>query len=102
MHGTISDLLTGKPIPGAVLDIWQASANNLRGKFTADDKGRLMDRHSMRPAHIHTMVTRPDSRTCTAQLYPKDDPWLETDTVFAVKKDLVVDLRPYEDSYAGG
>jgi protocatechuate 3,4-dioxygenase beta subunit len=94
MHGTITDLLTGKPIPGAVFDIWQASANgkydfqdpenqtpnNLRGKFTADENGKywfycyhptayslptdgpayqlltLMDRHPMRPAHIHIMV----------------------------------------------
>ncbi|KAK2590563.1 hypothetical protein QQS21_011765, partial [Conoideocrella luteorostrata] len=93
MHGTITDLLTGKPIPGAVFDIWQASANgkydfmdpenqtpnNLRGKFRADENGKywfycyhptayslptdgpsyqlikLMDRHPMRPAHIHIM-----------------------------------------------
>ena len=95
MHGTISDLLTGKPIPGAVFDIWQASANgkydfqdpdnqtpnNLRGKFRADENGKYwfycyhptayslptdgpsyqllttMDRHPMRPAHIHIMVS---------------------------------------------
>ncbi|KAG5991080.1 hypothetical protein E4U54_003965 [Claviceps lovelessii] len=138
MHGTISHLLTGKPISGAIVDIWQASANgkydfqdpenqtpnNLRGKFTADENGRywfycyyptayslphdgpayqlitLMDRHSMRPAHIHIMVTHPDFKGCTTQLYPRDDPWLETDTVFAVKKDLIVDFTPYKDDEA--
>ncbi|KAI1493409.1 chlorocatechol 1,2-dioxygenase [Biscogniauxia mediterranea] len=132
MHGTISDLVTGKPIPGAVFDIWQASANgkydfqdpenqtpnNLRGKFRADENGKywfycyhptayslprdgpsyqllqMMDRHPMRPAHIHIMVTHPDYKGCTTQLYPKDDPWLATDTVFAVKDDLVVDFKP--------
>ncbi|KJZ70413.1 hypothetical protein HIM_10181 [Hirsutella minnesotensis 3608] len=132
MHGTISDLITGRPIPGAVFDIWQASANgrydfqdpdnqtpnNLRGKFRADDNGRyslycyrptayslptegpsydllkLMDRHPMRPAHIHIMVTHPEYRGCTTQLYPRDDPWLTTDTVFAVKDDLIVDFKP--------
>lgn len=95
MHGTITDLLTGRPVPGAVFDIWQASANgkydfqdpnnqtpnNLRGKFRADENGKfwfycyhptayslptdgpafqlinLMDRHPMRPAHIHIMVS---------------------------------------------
>lgn len=95
MHGVISDLVTGKPIPGAVFDIWQASANgkydfqdpqnqtpnNLRGKFRADENGKywfycyyptayslptdgpsyqllqMMDRHPMRPAHIHIMVS---------------------------------------------
>lgn len=30
------------------------------------------------------------------QIYPKDDPWLETDTVFAVKDDLVVDFVPFK------
>jgi catechol 1,2-dioxygenase len=95
MHGVIRDMVTGKPLPGAVFDIWQASANgkydfqdpenqspnNLRGKFRADEEGKywfyclhptayslprdgpnfqllnLLDRHSMRPAHIHIMVS---------------------------------------------
>jgi catechol 1,2-dioxygenase len=95
MHGVISDLLTGKPIPNAVFDIWQASSNgkydfqdpegqtpnNLRGKFRSDENGKywfycyhptayslptngpsykllqMMDRHPMRPAHIHIMVS---------------------------------------------
>lgn len=134
MHGTISDL-EGKPIPGAVFDIWQASANgkydfqdpdnqtpnNLRGKFRADDNGRywfyclhptayslptdgpsyqllqMMDRHPMRPAHIHIMVTHPDFQGCTTQLYPKEDPWLKTDTVFAVKDDLILDFQPSKE-----
>lgn len=134
MHGTITDLLTGEPIPNAVFDIWQASSNgkydfqdpdnqtpnNLRGKFRADERGRywfycyhptayslptdgpsyqllsLMDRHPMRPAHIHIMVTHERYRGCTTQLYPNDDPWLATDTVFAVKDDLVVDFKPLE------
>lgn len=97
MHGVISDLVTGKPIPNAVFDIWQASSNgkydfqdpenqspnNLRGKFRADENGKywfycyhptayslptdgpsfqllqMMDRHPMRPAHIHIMVSCP-------------------------------------------
>ncbi|KAI8155536.1 Catechol 1,2-dioxygenase [Colletotrichum sp. SAR 10_70] len=132
MHGTITDLSTGKGIPGAVFDIWQASSNgrydfqdpenqtpnNLRGKFRADEEGRywfycyhptayslprdgpsfkllnMMDRHPMRPAHIHIMVTHPEFRGCTTQLYPNDDPWLSTDTVFAVKDDLLCDFKP--------
>ncbi|KAI2468189.1 aromatic compound dioxygenase [Annulohypoxylon bovei var. microspora] len=134
MHGVVSDLVTGKPIPGAVFDIWQASANgkydfqdpdnqtpnNLRGKFRADENGKywfycyyptayslptdgpsyqmlqMMDRHPMRPAHIHIMVTHADYKGCTTQLYPKDDEWLSSDTVFAVKDDLVVDFKPLE------
>lgn len=41
-------------------------------------------------------VTHPEYKGCTTQLYPKDDPWLATDTVFAVKDDLVVDFKPLE------
>ena len=104
MHGKVTDLLTGKGIPGAVVDIWQASSNgkydfqdpdnqtdnNLRGKFRADENGeyhfyclkptayslptdgpagallKLLDRHPMRPAHIHLMVsTIPSSSAYT-------------------------------------
>jgi catechol 1,2-dioxygenase len=95
MHGKVIDLVTGKGIPNAVVDIWQASSNgkydfqdpenqtdnNLRGKFRTDANGdyhfyclkptayslptdgpagvllNLLDRHPMRPAHIHLMVS---------------------------------------------
>ncbi|KAJ4421345.1 hypothetical protein N0V85_000216 [Neurospora sp. IMI 360204] len=134
MHGVIRDITTGQPIPNAVFDIWQASANgkydfqdpqnqtpnNLRGKFKANEKGEywfyclhptayslptdgpsfalltLMDRHPMRPAHIHIMVTHPEYQGCTTQLFPSDDPWITNDTVFAVKDDLVVTFKPLE------
>lgn len=134
MHGVIRDITTGQPIPNAVFDIWQASANgkydfqdpdnqtpnNLRGKFRADADGRyhfyclhptayslprdgpswqllgMMDRHPMRPAHIHIMVTHEGFQGCTTQLYPNDDPWITNDTVFAVKPDLVVDFKPLQ------
>jgi len=132
MHGTVSDLLTKKPIPNAVFDIWQASSNgkydfqdpdnqtpnNLRGKFRTDENGkyyfyclhptayslptdgpagvmlRALDRHPMRPAHIHLMVSHPDYKSVTTQIYPKDDPYVKTDTVFAVKPDLLVEFKP--------
>jgi len=41
-------------------------------------------------------MTHPDYNTVVTQIYPKDDPWLATDTVFAVKDDLVVDFKPYK------
>jgi len=134
MHGIVTDMVTKKPLPNVVVDLWQASSNgkydfqdpdnqsdnNLRGKFRTDDKGeyrlvclrptayslptdgpawkllQLLDRHAMRPAHIHMMVTHPEYKTVITQIYPKDDPWLATDTVFAVKDDLVVDFKPYK------
>jgi len=92
--------------------------NNLRGKFRTDENGkfwfyclkpteyaidtsgpsaevlRIMGRHPFRPAHIHMMVTHPDYLGVTAQLYPRDDPYLETDTACAVKDDLLLDFKP--------
>jgi catechol 1,2-dioxygenase len=53
MHGRVVDYITKKPVPGAVVEVWQASTNglyeqqdadqiehNLRGKFTTDEDGR--------------------------------------------------------------
>ncbi|CAI0646108.1 Catechol 1,2-dioxygenase [Colletotrichum fructicola] len=138
-HGRIYDAETGKGIPNAVFDMWQASTNgkydvfdpenqtrhNLRGKFRTDADGRfwfyclkpteyaidttgpsadllkIMGRHPYRPAHIHMMVTHDDYIGVTAQLYPRDDPYLETDTVSAVKPDLLLDFVPVKDEPNG-
>jgi catechol 1,2-dioxygenase len=138
-HGVIKDVDTGKGIPGAVFDMWQASTNgkydtfdpenqsrhNLRGKFRTDKDGKfdfyclkpteyaidtsgpsstlltMMGRHPYRPAHIHIMVTHPEYVGVTAQLYPRDDPYLETDTACAVKDDLLLDFKPVTDNPKG-
>ncbi|KAJ4345598.1 uncharacterized protein N0V89_011731 [Didymosphaeria variabile] len=138
-HGVIRDVDTGKGIPGAVFDMWQASTNgkydvfdpenqtrhNLRGKFKTDENGKfwfyclkpteyaidtsgpsadllkIMGRHPWRPAHIHAMVTHPDYIDVTVQLYPNDDPYLETDTVCAVKDDLLLTFKPVENEKNG-
>ncbi|KAH7022022.1 dioxygenase [Ilyonectria destructans] len=138
-HGVVKDVDTGKGIPNAVFDMWQASTNgkydvfdpenqtrhNLRGKFRTDRDGKfwfyclkpteyaidtsgpsaellkMMHRHPFRPAHIHIMVTHPDYVGVTAQLYPRDDPYLETDTACAVKSDLVLDFKPVENEANG-
>ncbi|KAK2794679.1 hypothetical protein FQN50_009864 [Emmonsiellopsis sp. PD_5] len=92
--------------------------NNLRGKFRTDKDGyyhlyilhptayslptdgpagvllELLDRHPFRPAHIHLMISHPEYKTVTTQIFPSDDQYLSSDTVFAVKNDLVVDFKP--------
>jgi catechol 1,2-dioxygenase len=40
------------------------------------------------------MVSADNYKQVVTQIYPKDDPYLATDTVFAVKDDLVVDFTP--------
>ena len=102
-------------------DFPNQSDNNLRGKYKTDENGeyrlyclrptayslpqdgpaykllQALDRHPMRPAHIHLMITHDEYKPVITQIYPKDDPWLSTDTVFAVKDDLVVDFVPIKD-----
>lgn len=100
------------------------SENNLRGKFRTNEMGeyylycyhptaysiptdgaaghllKVLDRHSMRTAHIHVMVTAEGYRSLTTQLFPRDDPHLTDDTVFAVKEDLILDFTLSDDPKA--
>jgi len=95
--------------------------NNLRGKFRTNENGeyhfyclrptayslpqdgpswkmlQMLDRHPMRPAHIHLMISADGYKQVVTQLFPSDDPYLKTDTVFAVKSDLVVDFVEKKD-----
>lgn len=50
----------------------------------------------MRPAHIHLMISQDNYKPVTTQIFPKDDPYLATDSVFAVKDDLVVEFKPLQ------
>jgi len=91
---------------------------NLRGKFRTDSNGRyafyclrptpypvpndgpagkllqLLDRHPMRPAHIHLIAMHPAYKPVTTQIFDRVDPYLENDSVFAVKQSLIVDFVP--------
>ncbi|KAL0931766.1 catechol -dioxygenase 1 [Colletotrichum truncatum] len=123
----------GKPIAGAVVDIWHTAPNgmyeqqdadqpdmDLRGRFRTDAEGKyslyclrpvpypvpgdgpggkilkLLDRHPYRPAHLHFIVSADGYRPLTTQLFDSEDKYLENDSVFAVKKDLVVVYKPSE------
>lgn len=50
-----------------------------------------LGRHRKRPAHIHIKVFADGYRDLTTQVFFKDDPLLQSDVIFAVKKDQVVD-----------
>ena len=55
-------------------------------------------RHFWRPAHIHFMITAENHHRLVTHLFLKDDPYLESDTVFGVKDALVVDYQRCEYS----
>lgn len=91
---------------------------NLRGRFTTDANGyysfyclrptaypiptdgpvgkvlRMLDRHPWRPGHIHFIVSARDHHLLTTQIFDSGDKYIERDTAFAVKKELIVDFEP--------
>ncbi|WDK15925.1 dioxygenase [Colletotrichum graminicola] len=93
---------------------------DLRGRFRTDGEGRyslyclkpvpypvpddgpggrllkLLDRHAYRPAHLHFIVSADGYRPVTTQLFDKEGEYLEDDSVFAVKEDLIVEYKPSE------
>jgi catechol 1,2-dioxygenase len=129
----------GTPLPGAVLDVWQANdqgyydvqqpdvqpPGNGRGLFIAGGGGDFWfrtivpsyypiptdgpvgelllatGRHAFRPAHIHFIVTAPGYRPLTTHIFVSGSEYIESDTVFAVKKSLVVDFAEVTDADTG-
>ncbi|KAF2219801.1 Intradiol ring-cleavage dioxygenase [Elsinoe ampelina] len=93
---------------------------NLRGRFTTGADGKysfyclrptsypipfdgpsgtllkLLDRHPMRPAHIHFIVSAPGYKPLVTQIFDRRDEYITNDSVFAVKDSLVVDFVPFK------
>jgi protocatechuate 3,4-dioxygenase beta subunit len=58
--------------------------------------GRILDRmgrHPMRPAHMHFIVEAPGYQQVVSHVFVKGDPYLDSDTVFAVKESLIAEFR---------
>ncbi|MEG3765711.1 dioxygenase [Alteromonas sp. 14N.309.X.WAT.G.H12] len=63
--------------------------------------GKLLDatgRHPWRPSHLHYIVKAPGYRSLVTEVFPDDDPYLDQDTVFGVREDLVIS---YQEQPAG-
>ena len=50
-------------------------------------------RHPWRPSHLHFIVKANGYRPLVTEVFPEDDPYLDQDTVFGVREDLVVRYR---------
>jgi protocatechuate 3,4-dioxygenase beta subunit len=105
--------------PDGGYDIWdpRQPAGNFRGQIRVEPDGsyelqtmlpkpytvptdgpvgrylEAVGQHAWRPAHIHFKVTAPGHRTLVTQVFFPGDPYLENDTIGAVKPALV---RPVE------
>jgi protocatechuate 3,4-dioxygenase beta subunit len=90
----------------------------LRARFHSDDGGRVRfwsilpseypipddgpvgqmlaatGRHQYRAPHLHFMISAPGYRRLVTQLFVAGGAYLDSDTVFGVKDDLIVDFAP--------
>lgn len=131
----------GRPLPGTIADVWQCdteglydvqrdlapSEHILRGRFVADDEGRMRcwstlpvaysipsdgpvgdllaatGRHPWRPAHVHFKLMAEGYAPLVTHLFVNGDKYLRSDAVFGVKDSLVVDLPEHSaDSAPAG
>ena len=106
----------GRPLKGALLDIWQADHTGaydntgfrLRGRLYTGDDGRYTLRtikplhygspNDMRPAHIHVKASVEHSPILTTQLYFKGDRWNHHDP--EVRPTLMMSPRQVSDGLA--
>jgi len=54
---------------------------------------RATNRHNMRAAHLHFMISAPAHDRLVTQLFLTGDQYLDSDAVFGVKESLVVDCE---------
>ncbi|MCH2168106.1 MAG: hydroxyquinol 1,2-dioxygenase [Oceanicola sp.] len=59
---------------------------------------RACGRHPWRPSHLHFIAEAEGFRPLVTEVFPEDDPYLDQDTVFGVREDLVM---RYEHMPAG-
>lgn len=58
---------------------------------------RKLGRHPFRPAHLHYIVSAEGYDTLTTHIFDPDDPYIDSDAVFGVKKSLLADFRKVDD-----
>jgi protocatechuate 3,4-dioxygenase beta subunit len=102
-----------QPIPGALLDFWQAddagvydnTGYRLRGHQFADDEGRFVletivpGLYTGRTRHIHVKAQASNQPVLTTQLYFPDEPANASDRIFDPA--LVMDVEDAADSEVG-
>ncbi len=54
---------------------------------------RACGRHPWRPSHLHYIVKAPGFRPLVTEIFPDDDPYLDEDTVFGVRSDLIMHYK---------
>jgi len=126
--------LDGRPIPDAVVDVWQSNQDGfydvqlpelegpvlrarlrsgadgtlwfrsiLPSEYPIPDDGpvgqmlRATGRHPYRAPHLHFMISAPGHRKLVTQLFVAGGRYLDSDAVFGVKDELIVEFPPGPD-----
>lgn len=65
---------------------------------------RACGRHPWRPSHLHYIAEAEGFKPLVTEVFPEDDPYLDQDTVFGVREDLVMryEARPADSFPAEG
>lgn len=56
-----------------------------------------LGRHPFRPAHLHFIISKDGFDTLTTHIFDPDDPYIDSDAVFGVKKSLIADFNKVDD-----
>ncbi len=112
--------------PSGGYDLWdpRQPPYNFRGRFGVDESGfyefqtmvprpytvptegpvgrylEAVGQHPWRPAHIHFKIDAPGHAPLVTQVFFPDDPYLDNDTIGAVKPELVRPLTRHDDAGA--
>ncbi len=105
-------------------DSQKGDAMNLRGVFRANAQGRFhfrcvtpsfypvpndgpvgrmlvaTERHPMRPPHLHFWITAKGYQPLITHLFVKGGKYLDSDAVFGVKPELIIDFKKGKDGIA--
>lgn len=57
-------------------------------------------RHALRPSHFHVLLTAPGHRRLVTELFADDDPYIDGDAVFGVRRSLVAHFEHREGAAA--
>jgi protocatechuate 3,4-dioxygenase beta subunit len=121
LPGAVIDIWQTGPDGG--YDVWdpRQPAYNFRGRFGVDESGayefqtmlprpytvptdgpvgrylEMVGQHPWRPAHIHFKIEADGHERLVTQVFFPDDPYLENDTIGAVKPALVRAVTRHED-----
>lgn len=59
-----------------------------------------LGRHPYRPAHLHYIITADGFEPLTTHIFDPDDPYINSDAVFGVKKSLLAEFVQIDDAVA--